>query len=63
MFRDIDLKTASQYDLAKVLGLTPVLVSFEENVSEEQQRIYELFAFAENYNLSELLNKLEIIYH
>lgn len=62
MFRDIDLKTASQYDLAKALGLSPVLVSFEENISEEQQLISELFAFAENYELSELLDKLELIY-
>lgn len=62
MFKNVDLKTATQYDLAEVLGLSPVLVSFEKEMSEEEQRISELFAFAENYNLSELLSTLETIY-
>lgn len=62
MFENINLKTATQYDLAEALGLSPVLVSFEKEISEDEQRISELFAFAENHNLTELLNMLEVIY-
>lgn len=62
MYKGINLKTASQFDLSKKMGLPPILISFDNNISEEEQRILELFAFAENYNLPDMLNILETIY-
>jgi|GEM_PF-3217794 hypothetical protein len=62
MYKGVNLKLATQRDLSKVLNLPIVLVSFEKNLSEEQERIAGLFAFAENYNLHDLLSLLESIY-
>ena len=39
MYKGVNLKLATQRDLSKVLNLPIVLVSFEKNLSEEQERV------------------------
>lgn len=59
-YKGIDLRAASQYDLSEKLQLSPVLISFENEVSKDEERVAGLFAFAENHNLNDLLTLLEI---
>lgn len=61
-YKGVDLRIASQYDLSEKLQLAPVLISFENEVSEDEERIAGLFAFAENHNLEDLLSLLIIIF-
>ncbi|WP_163401512.1 hypothetical protein [Flavobacterium fluviatile] len=61
-YKGIDLTVATQADLAKSLKISPVLISPENEISEEEQRIFELFAFAESHQLDELTNELKAIY-
>lgn len=62
LYQGLDLTKITQYDLAEKLKLASVLVSVDSQVSDEQLRIAELFAFAENHKLKDLLNILEILY-
>lgn len=61
-YKGIDLTAATQADLAKTLKMSPVLISPENEISPEEQRILELFAFAESHQINELLNELQAIY-
>lgn len=61
-YKGVDLRTASQNDLSEVLQLSPVLVSFENEISEDEKRVLGLFAFAENHNLEDLLSLLERLF-
>ncbi|MDH1602242.1 hypothetical protein [Empedobacter sp. GD03739] len=60
-YKGLDLRTASQNDFCKLLKLTPVLVSVDL-IKEVDIRVIELFAFAENYELKELFDKLNKLY-
>lgn len=62
MYKGIELKSATQNDLSEVLGLPIVLVSPESEISEEEERIMGLFAFAEHHNLADLLSLLDTIF-
>lgn len=61
-YKGVDLRIASQDDLSDILQLPSVLVSFENEISEEEERICGLFAFAENHNLNDLLSLLGSIF-
>lgn len=61
-YKGVDLRTASQYDLSEKLQLSPVLISFENEVSEDEERVSGLYAFAENHNLDDLLTLLETLF-
>lgn len=62
LYKEVDLRTASQYDLSEKLQLNPVIVSFENEVSEDEERVSGLYAFAENHNLNDLLALLETLF-
>lgn len=62
LFSTIDLCVAYQEDLSKYLDLPCVLISFDNNINEDEQRISGLFIFAENYKLDDLLEKLNTTY-
>lgn len=61
-FNTIDLRVAYQQDLSKTLELPCVLISFDNNINADKQRILELFAFAENHQINDLLEKLNTTY-
>ncbi len=61
-YKGCNLKKITQAELAKHLSLYPILVSTEPTLSYEDVRIAELFAFAENYDLFDLLEQLKTIY-
>ena len=52
-YKGVDLGTASQYDLSEKLQLSPVLISFENEVSKDEEHVFGLYAFAENDNLAD----------
>ena len=60
-YKDLDLRKATQNDFCKLLKLTPVLVSVDPT-KDIDTRVIELFAFAENYELKELFDKLNKLY-
>ena len=60
-YKGLDLRKASQNDFCQLLKLTPVLVSIDP-MKEIDVRVIELFAFAENYELKELFDKLNKLY-
>ena len=60
-YKNLDLRIATQNDLALKLKLPCVLVSIAPE-TEIDERILELFCFAEGHNLDDLLNQLESIY-
>jgi hypothetical protein len=62
LYKGVDLRTASQYDLSEKLHLSPVLISFENEVSKDEERVFGLYAFAENHNLDDLLTLLETLF-
>ena len=62
LYKGVDLRTASQYDLSEKLHLSPVLISFENEVSKDEERVFGLYAFAENHHLDDLLTLLETLF-
>lgn len=63
IFKGVDLRTATVYDLAEVLkDYPPILVSPEKDLSDEQERIFTLITYSEEYQLTDLKEKLEDLY-
>ncbi|MEG0760061.1 MAG: hypothetical protein RR411_01145 [Chryseobacterium sp.] len=62
IYKNIDLRTASQKDLCEALEKDYVFVSFSEELSDDFIRVSGLFAFADMYSLKELQGKLVSIY-
>lgn len=63
IFKGIDLRTATVYDLAAVLDDCPAfLVSPDHELSDEQERILSLYSYAEEYDLQDLIKKLKDLY-
>ena len=60
-YKNIDLRIATQNDIALMLNLPCVFISIDPE-TETEERILELFCFAEGHNLNDLLNQLESIY-
>ncbi len=60
-YQNLDLRKASQNDLALLLGLPIVIISIDPD-TEIEERILELFCFAEGHNLNDLLAQLKILY-
>ena len=60
-YQNLDLRKASQNDLASLLGLPIVIISIDPD-TEIEERILELFCFAEGHNLNDLLAQLKILY-
>nr|DAN29355.1 MAG TPA: hypothetical protein [Caudoviricetes sp.] len=62
-YKGIDLRTAEMWDIAIVhKECSPLLFSYEKLYTEEQMRILNLLDYAENYQLTELSNKLSALY-
>lgn len=62
-YKNLDLQTATVYDLADLFpDQPPVLISPEEDLTDEQERILSLYTYAENYNITDLLQKLETLF-
>ncbi|ROH98398.1 hypothetical protein EGI16_21420 [Chryseobacterium sp. G0240] len=63
IFKGVDLRTATVYDIADVLKDYPaIFVSPDRELSDEQERILSLYTFAEEYALTDLKEKLEDLY-
>ena len=63
IYKNIDLRTATIYDLAEVLkDFPPIFVSPEKDLSDEQERILSLITYSEEYQLNDLKQKLEDLY-
>lgn len=62
VYKNIDLRVATQQDLSVVLEMPISLVSFKPEISEEDERIGGLFSFAEINELEDLLEQLRAIY-
>ena len=60
-YQNLDLRKAAQNDLALLLGLPIVIISIDPD-TEIEERILELFCFAEGHNLNDLLAQLKILY-
>lgn len=60
-YHNLDLRTITQNDLAMKLKLNPVMVSVDPS-SKTDERVLELFCFAELHHLDDLLLKLNSIY-
>ncbi|WP_454951911.1 hypothetical protein [Capnocytophaga granulosa] len=62
-YKGIDLRTAEMWDIAMVhKECSPLLFSYEKLYTEEQMRLLNLVDYAENYELTELSNKLSALY-
>lgn len=62
-FKGVNLRTATVYDLAAVLDDCPAfLVSPDHELTDDQERILSLHAYAEEYNLEDLIKILEDLY-
>lgn len=60
-YQNLDLREATQNDLALLLGLPIVIISIDP-ATEIEERILELFCFAEGNNLNDLLLQLKALY-
>ncbi|SEG39183.1 hypothetical protein SAMN05421847_2175 [Halpernia humi] len=62
-YQDLDLQKVSMYDIAEVLADKPaLLISPDEDLSDEQIRILGLFSYAEYYQIKELQEKIAELY-
>ncbi|REC50814.1 hypothetical protein DRF62_18650 [Chryseobacterium piscium] len=66
-FKGLDLSKITQYDLFKELypDFLPLIISYNsitENYTENDFRILDLLSFAENYQISDLADKLKEVY-
>lgn len=63
-FKGLDLSTVTQYDLKKLYpDFDTLLISvIDGNYTDDKLRVMELLAFAENYEILDLENKLQELY-
>lgn len=62
-FKGLDLRKVTMFDIAELYEDKPVLmISHEGELTDEQERILELYSYAENYELTELKKKIEDLY-
>lgn len=62
-YKGLDLRKVTMYDIAELFKDKPaIMISSENELTDEQERILELFTYAENYELDELKNKLQDLY-
>lgn len=62
-YKNIDLQSATVEDLWKLHPeITPSFIDFESFVTENDARILDMYYFAKNNDLKELLDKLKKIF-
>lgn len=62
-YKDLDLRKVTMYDIAELFTDKPaVLISPDDDMTEEQERILALYTYAENYELTELKDKIQELY-
>ncbi len=62
-YKGLDLRKVTMYDIADLYEDKPaIMISPESELTEEQERILELYTYAQNYELTELLNQLQDLY-
>lgn len=63
-YKDLDLRKVTMYDIAELFTDKPaVLISPDDDLTEEQERILALYTYAENYELTELKDKIQALYN
>ena len=62
-FQNLDLRKVTMYDIAELYEDQPaIMISPENEITEEQERILALYTYAENYEITELKQKIEDLY-
>lgn len=62
-YKNLDLRTATVYDVAELFpDKQPILISSEDELTEEQERILGLYTYAEDYNITDLKEKIEELF-
>ena len=62
-YKDLDLRKVTMYDIAELFTDKPaVLISPDDDMTEEHERILALYTYAENYELTELKDKIQKLY-
>ena len=62
-YKGVDLQKATMYDIATLFpDYAPILIDPEGDITPEQERILELYTYAENYEIEDLKKQLEELF-
>lgn len=62
-YKGLDLRKVTMYDIAELYEDKPaIMISHENEISDEEERILGLYSYADNYDLTELKKKIEELY-